>query len=562
MISRGGAPPPGRIAVLHGLRDRAEALARVLRAAGHTVTVVSQGSGAEQELIECRPDLMVGSLTFQVPPLPVLLRDTAPSLKPGTPLLVVAGREDQDVDFETDDVIREPVEARELALRVAQMLKTGQERDLLRRKLDEQVALYRASWAFSVAAGAESLYGQLARQSAELLRARKGLLLLYDRDRREMIGQAPAHGFTPEQVRAARYAVDAEARSLWHFRTNGPLLSNRAGTDSRLLPGVVPALGAQSLVVVPLPHGSQVLGLLLAADRIDGEPFRESDLTLLQAVAGHAGVALENHRLHVRLQDANTRLQEYDRLKSEFVAMVAHDFRRPLTAIRGFAELMLEDADLSLDSRQEFLSTIISETDSLARLAGDTLLISQIEAGKFQFNFSEFEVGPFLLEAVPLGLSDHSVLVDVPREPIRLAGDRDRLRHVIINLTSNAVKYSPGGGAIQVRCRRRGPEHLVIEVEDHGLGIPRDQLGRLFQKFERVRTDEHLKIAGTGLGLYICRLTVQGHGGQIWVESEPGQGSTFGVLLPLDARAAVARSSAESEFFPITPITPTSAGPA
>ena len=89
-----------------------------------------------------------------------------------------------------------------------------------------------------------------------------------------------------------------------------------------------------------------------------------------------------------------------------------------------------------------------------------------------------------------------------------------------------------------VRCRERGPNHVVIEVIDHGLGIPQDQIGKLFEKFQRVRTPQDLKISGTGLGLYICRLIVEGHGGQIWVESEMGRGSTFGIVLPLDASAA------------------------
>jgi signal transduction histidine kinase len=116
--------------------------------------------------------------------------------------------------------------------------------------------------------------------------------------------------------------------------------------------------------------------------------------------------------------------------------------------------------------------------------------------------------------------------------------DSDRLRQVVTNLTMNAIKYSPGGGSITVRCRERGSQHVVIEVTDHGIGIPQDQIGRLFQKFQRVRSEEHMKISGTGLGLYICRLIAEGHGGQIWVESEVGKGSTFGLVLPVDCRAA------------------------
>jgi signal transduction histidine kinase len=225
-------------------------------------------------------------------------------------------------------------------------------------------------------------------------------------------------------------------------------------------------------------------------------------------------------------------------LKSEFVGIVAHDFRRPLMAIRGFAELVLEEDDLPPPTRQEFMRTVISETDHLALLANDTLLITQIETGQLSFSFREVDVGPFLLEAVPLGLSDNSVLLDVPQGFPRIWADPDRLRQVLANLVSNAVKYSAPGESIVVRVRERGTQHIVIEVVDHGLGIPPEQIGKLFQKFARVRSEEHLRVSGTGLGLYICRLIVEGHGGQIWVESEPGKGSTFGMALPKDARLA------------------------
>ena len=128
--------------------------------------------------------------------------------------------------------------------------------------------------------------------------------------------------------------------------------------------------------------------------------------------------------------------------------------------------------------------------------------------------------------------------MDIPAGFPKIVADPERLRQCLTNLVTNAVKYSPEGGSITVRCRERGGQSIVLEVIDHGLGVPQDQIGKLFGKFVRVRTDEHMKISGTGLGLYICRLIVDGHGGQIWVESEVGKGSTFGMVLPIDARAA------------------------
>ena len=184
-------------------------------------------------------------------------------------------------------------------------------------------------------------------------------------------------------------------------------------------------------MVAPITRGPKILGLLAVADRIGRAPFSDEDLNLLLALAGQATIAVENLRLHDEIKKANALLQEYDRLKSEFVGIVAHDFRRPLMAIRGFAELVLEETDLPPETRHEFMRTVISETDHLALLANDTLLITQIETGQLSFNFREVDVGPFLLEAVPLGLSDHSVLLDVPAGFPKIWADPDRLRQAL-----------------------------------------------------------------------------------------------------------------------------------
>jgi signal transduction histidine kinase len=325
------------------------------------------------------------------------------------------------------------------------------------------------------------------------------------------------------------------------------LVSNKPQSDSRLLADMAAELDLHSVLLAPLVRGPEVTGLLLVADRRPDGRFVDEDLSLLLALAGEASVAVENMRLHEELKRANTLLQEYDRVKSEFVAIIAHDFRKPLMAIRGFAELVLEEPDIPADARQEFMRTVINETEGLARLADDTLLITRIETGEFEFRWSEVDLGPFILDAVPLGLSDHSILLDIPALFPKIVADPDRLRQVITNLTTNAIKYSPEGGSITVRCRERGAQHMVVEVIDHGLGIPAEQIPKLFQKFQRVRTEEHMRISGTGLGLYICRLIVEGHGGQMWVEAEVGRGSTFGLVLPLDARAAQShRKAAEA----------------
>ncbi len=542
----GPGAPAGHVVLVHSAPRRAEELAQLARNAGHRVSILEPGRRLAQEVVDRSPDVLVIGLGVTEPPAGRVVRTVRQALGSDVPVLVVVAADDPDQLVEADEVLREPADPGELGLRLGCLLRGRFERRALQRKVQDLLGLHKVSWAFSLSAGASGLYGHLSRQSAELVRARKGLVMLFQPERRQLVAQWPAFGLPEERVETLRYSVDGEARQRWNFRKNGPLMSNKAQADSRLLPELVSKTDMHQVLMVPLMRPGQFDGLLLVADRESGEPFSEDDLNLLLAVAGQATVAVENLALHEALKRQKALLEEYDRLKSEFVAIVAHDFRKPLMAIRGFAELVLEEPDLPPEARQEFMRTVINETDQLANLANDTLLITRMETGEFEFRWSEIDLGPFILDSVPLGLSDHSVLMDVPADFPRLVADPDRLRQVLNNLTTNAVKYSPEGGSILVRCRQRGSEHVVIEVVDHGLGIPEDQVGRLFQKFSRVRSDPHMAVQGTGLGLYICRLLIEGMGGQIWVESEVGRGSTFGFVLPIDARAA-ARSPHEPD---------------
>lgn len=532
----GHSPVVGHIAVLHQSVDYAEGVARTLRSAGHRVSVIQPGRRVVQAIAERTPDLLIASLGYSDPPVGPVVRSVRLALGSDLGVLILVGRENPDALVEADEMIREPLDAGELDLRVGNLLRATTERRLLQRKVQELLGLYKVTWAFSLAGGAAPLFGHLSRQCAAIVKAQKGLVFLYDAERRQMTAQHDGYGFSRDLIKRVRFQVD-EARSRWNFRKNGPLMSNNAQADTRLMPEIAAELELHQVLVVPMTRGPEVFGLLMAAERVNNAPFNDDDLNLLLAIAGQATVAVENLRLHEELKRANDLLTEYDRVKSEFVAIVAHDFRKPLMAIRGFAELILEEPELPAEARQEFMRTVMNETDQLAMLANDTLLITRIETGEFEHRWSEIDLGPFVLDAMPMGLSDHSVLLDIPPQFPKIVADPDRLRQVVTNLVMNAVKYSPAGGSITVRCRQRGSDHVVIEVIDHGLGIPQEQVSLLFQKFSRVRTDEHMRISGTGLGLYICRLIVEGHGGQIWVESEIGKGSTFGFVLPMDASA-------------------------
>jgi GAF domain-containing protein len=355
--------------------------------------VAGEGPDAAAAILGMRPDLLLASPYIEDPPLPELVEGARSTLGYDLPVLMVAGRDDLTLLELADDVVLEPVDPRVLSLRVASILRQRFARQALQRRIDELQGLYRVSWAFSLAAGSESFFGQLSRHSAGLVKAAKALVLLYDPHRREMAAQAPGHGLRPQQVALVRYPVAGDARDRWNFRTNGPLVANEAQTDARFLPGLAAALELRSVLVVALPRGPEIIGLLAVGNREDGRPFDDADLSMLQTIAAQASIAVENFHLHQQLKQANRQLVDLDRLKNDFVAMVAHDFRGPLMAIRGYAEVVGEEPDLPPERIREFMRTIVDQTDDLARLASDTFLITQMEEGQFEYRWSEIDLG-------------------------------------------------------------------------------------------------------------------------------------------------------------------------
>lgn len=232
-----------------------------------------------------------------------------------------------------------------------------------------------------------------------------------------------------------------------------------------------------------------------------------------------------------------TRLKEVDRLKSDIVANVSHELRTPLASIKAYAELLLhniEGDDRAL--RDQFLGVIDLEADRLSQLISDLLNLSRLEAGRFEVRKVQVDLGDLLadvLAMLDMQRRSHEVIirVDIPADLPSPTADREMLTMIVKNLVANAIKFSRRGGEVLIALHRE-PERLVLQVIDHGIGIPSDALPHLFQKFYRVRTATDAGIEGTGLGLVLVKQAVEAHGGTIDVESELGAGTTFTVRLP------------------------------
>lgn len=279
-------------------------------------------------------------------------------------------------------------------------------------------------------------------------------------------------------------------------------------------------------------------------------PFAAAAYVIPVLVRGQVGVDASNAALYIpigmitgeavawlaqRLRSTDTGLRRLDRLKNEFIAMVAHDVRTPLTVISGFAETLREQHDeLGPSERRTFLDTILRNAKRCTEFIENLLQFARIEVGEFQQ-----VVKPFDLVDVARRLTGELVAVQgidnlkvsaAPDVPPAL-GDEARQWQVLANLLSNAVKFSSPGEPIVVEIQRYG-EELRVAVRDRGPGIPAAEVSQLFQKFASLNSSGPNRAVGTGLGLYICRRIVEAGNGRIWVESRPGRGSTFYFTVP------------------------------
>jgi PAS domain S-box-containing protein len=239
------------------------------------------------------------------------------------------------------------------------------------------------------------------------------------------------------------------------------------------------------------------------------------------------------------LEAQNDRLRELDRLKDEFLALVSHELRTPLTSIRGYLSVMSDkEFATSAPDQERFLEVVDRNARRLEQLVEDLLLIAQIDAGKLELQRFDVDLAGVAADAVETAAaSARSRGVEVTLEQAgetRLSGDASRLGQVLDNLLANALKFTPDGGSVLVTVGSDGAE-AYVEIEDTGIGIPGEEQAQLFQRFFRATNARQRAIKGTGLGLAICRAIVEAHRGRIDVRSEPGQGTTVTVRIPLDA---------------------------
>jgi signal transduction histidine kinase/CheY-like chemotaxis protein/HAMP domain-containing protein len=292
----------------------------------------------------------------------------------------------------------------------------------------------------------------------------------------------------------------------------------------------------RSYLGVPLIFREQVFGVL-SIQSYKPNVYSESDVELLVTLATQASIAIQNARAYERLVETAEELRELDRLKTQFLANMSHELRTPLNSIIGFSRVMLKGIDGPLNELQEAdLTSIYNSGQHLLSLINSILDMSKIEAGKMDLSFDELHLSDIfdpVMSTTSALVKDKPIELrfEVPEEPPTVWGDVQRIRQVLINLMSNAVKFTEKGHI--TLAAEVGPRFVTISVSDTGIGIEPEAQNRLFIPFQQVDASTTRRASGTGLGLAISRSFVEMHGGEIWVESKPGKGSAFYFTLPI-----------------------------
>ncbi len=236
------------------------------------------------------------------------------------------------------------------------------------------------------------------------------------------------------------------------------------------------------------------------------------------------------------------RLRQLDDLKSEFVSNVSHELRTPLSIIKSYTEVLLGQVDADdHETQRQFLTIVDQETDHLTGLVSDLLDISRIESGRYEMELAPVSLSELIASVVKKfekTLNTHEIRFDVPSDLPTVMADTEKIVQVFTNLIENAVKFSPDGGVIAISGSTE-EGMIACRIADHGIGIATDDLSRIFEKFFRADNSGKYEIPGTGLGLPIVKYIIESHNGEIAVESEPGIGSTFTVILPISGESVI-----------------------
>src|SRR6266498_3797700 len=365
------------------------------------------------------------------------------------------------------------------------------------------------------------LLDDIVRAAADITRAEAASILLYDDTARQLYFQVATNIDEPT-MRGLIVPLDKSIAG-WIVTNRKSVRIDDAHKDDRHFSEVEQTIGysTHSLLGIPLITKNKVVGVLEVINKKKGR-FGDPDESMLSVLGAQAAVAIENARLFQQ---------------SDLIAEFVHELRTPLASLSTATYLLLRP-EMSREQRDQIVNNIHNETLRLNSLASSFLDLARLESGRVQFRKTRFSVADLLYECRDVMMTkaqetNIQIRIDVPNDMPLLEADRDKVKQVILNLISNAIKYNRTNGSVIITGNFN--EEIFVTVQDTGIGIPEESIPHLFEKFYRVREHEG-KASGTGLGLSISKQIIQGHNGRIEVKSKMGVGTSFTVYLPRTPR--------------------------
>jgi signal transduction histidine kinase len=406
-------------------------------------------------------------------------------------------------------------------------------RDQLGRRADQLEAVNRCSRALTSSLDREEAFRLFLREVKGILAFDRLAIVLVEGDRTEVMDSAGRHArtvFPPGTSRPLAGSVLDEILPNGQTVVRGDIQAAPRYPEEEELA----AAGLRSRVVAPLAVGERVLGMLSVV-REEKDAFSADEVEFITLLARQVAATVQNIRVYQAERSAAEELRRLSALRADFVSLVSHELRAPMASVIGGAQTLRQRwRELAPEQRDSFLALIEGETARLANLVGDVLDTSRIEAGAFPVTIAQVDLEELVRETaavVAVGQDDVRVRARVAPGIPHVPGDRERLRQLLLNLLTNAVKYTVAGDEVEVSAAADDGA-VLVRVRDHGPGIAPEQQRLIFEKFGRVNQGGK-SVPGAGLGLFIARSIAEAHGGSLEVESEPGAGATFTLRLPL-----------------------------
>lgn len=425
-----------------------------------------------------------------------------------------------------------------LADRGAANIRSAYRKADLDRTSRELEGLQRVTRLLSATDTLEHVIGESVRIVTDLIKCERMMVLLHDEGSNALYVQPPAFGVEEADILDLTLPLNEPSLAGTVFRTATPLVSNDARNDGWIGSDLRERLEIENVMVVPLQSGRQSLGVLVVINSATGQ-FDEEDLRFTSLLGHRVGSVIALSRARERERALMHKLRESDRTKSDFVSILAHELKGPMTTIVGFGQMLHDHwGTMDDDKRTQFIGIVRRETQRLAHMVSDLLDVSRMETGNLRYEFEPMSLTDLIENIVTVHASiaeSHELDVEIDPDLPKVVGDKERLRQVVINLLTNATRYSPEGTDVRVEAKatdQDGQPMVCVSVTDQGIGIAPADTERIFSKFAMLAKPAWTK-KGTGLGLFITKAICDAHGGRLWVDSKVGEGSIFSFTVPV-----------------------------